>query len=97
MFFAGFLLAGAPRCLVPACGAPLWAVLAALRPCGLAAFAIGGFGAGFLNPVLGAVAFERVPPRLLGRGRPPDRVPDQAPDRAPHRIRGPVAERERAA
>ncbi|WP_229759048.1 MFS transporter [Peterkaempfera bronchialis] len=59
VFFAGFLLAGAPRFLVLALGAPMWAVLAV--------FAVGGFGAGFLNPILGAVSFERVPRRLLGR------------------------------
>lgn len=59
VFFAGFLLAGAPRFLVLAADAELWAVLAV--------FAVGGFGAGFLNPILGAIAFERVPRRLLGR------------------------------
>ncbi|GAA2483326.1 hypothetical protein GCM10010276_21010 [Streptomyces longisporus] len=33
----------------------------------LAVFAVSGFGSGFLNPVLGAVLFERVPRRMLGR------------------------------
>ncbi|WP_331721602.1 MFS transporter (plasmid) [Streptomyces sp. NBC_01213] len=55
----GFLLAGAPRFLVLAFDAPLWAVLAV--------FAVTGFGAGFVNPVLGAVLVERVPRRMLGR------------------------------
>ncbi|NUP40857.1 MAG: MFS transporter [Streptomyces sp.] len=59
VFFTGFLLAGAPRFLVLAVDAPLGAVLAV--------FAVSGFGAGFLNPVLGAVLFERVPRRMLGR------------------------------
>ncbi|MEU6366431.1 MFS transporter [Streptomyces sp. NPDC046931] len=59
VFFTGFLLAGAPRFLILASDAPLWAVLAV--------FAISGFGSGFLNPVLGAVLFERVPRRMLGR------------------------------
>ncbi|WP_443078818.1 MFS transporter [Streptomyces sp. NBC_01497] len=59
VFFAGFLLAGAPRFLVLALGSPLWGVLAV--------FAVAGFGAGFLNPILGAISFERVPRRLLGR------------------------------
>jgi hypothetical protein len=59
VFFTGFLLAGAPRFLILACDAPSWAVLAV--------FAISGFGSGFLNPVLGAVLFERVPRRMLGR------------------------------
>jgi MFS family permease len=59
VFFAGFLVAGAPRFLVIASGAPIWAVLAV--------FAIGGLGSGFLNPIIGAVIFERIPRRLLGR------------------------------
>ncbi|MFF4362092.1 MFS transporter [Streptomyces sp. NPDC001604] len=59
VFFTGFLLAGAPRFLILAVDAPLWAVLAV--------FAVSGFGSGFLNPVLGAVLFERVPRRMLGR------------------------------
>lgn len=59
VFFAGFLLAGAPRFLILTFDAPLGAVLAV--------FAISGFGAGFLNPVLGAVFFERIPRPLLGR------------------------------
>ncbi|MEU6278616.1 MFS transporter [Streptomyces populi] len=59
VFFAGFLLAGAPRFLILASDAPLGAVLAV--------FAISGFGSGFLNPVLGAILFERVPRRMLGR------------------------------
>ncbi len=33
----------------------------------LAVFALSGFGAGFVNPVLGAVLVERVPRRMLGR------------------------------
>ncbi|MFK4148491.1 MFS transporter [Streptomyces sp. NPDC004065] len=59
VFFTGFLLAGAPRFLVLACDAPIGAALAV--------FAVGGFGAGFLNPVLGAIRFERVPRHMLGR------------------------------
>ncbi|MGW0286249.1 MFS transporter [Streptomyces sp. NPDC003236] len=59
VFFTGYLLAGAPRFLVLASGAPMGAVLAV--------FAVSGFGAGFLNPVLGAVLLERVPRRMLGR------------------------------
>ncbi len=55
----GFLLAGAPRFLILAFGAPLGVVLAV--------FAVSGFGAGFVNPVLGAVLVERVPRRMLGR------------------------------
>jgi MFS family permease len=57
--FGGFLLAGVPRYLVLAADVPLWAVLGVL--------AVGGLGGGFLNPVLAAVFFERVPRHLLGR------------------------------
>lgn len=59
VFFAGFLLCGAPRFLVLALDAPMGVVLAV--------FAVGGFGSGFLNPILGAMTFERVPRHLLGR------------------------------
>ncbi|MFD8708127.1 MFS transporter [Kitasatospora sp. NPDC059648] len=55
----GFLLAGAPRFLVLASDVPSGVVLAV--------FAVSGFGAGFVNPVLGAVLVERVPRRMLGR------------------------------
>ncbi|WP_426501643.1 MFS transporter [Streptomyces sp. D54] len=55
----GFLLAGAPRFLVLVLDAPLGVVLAV--------FAVSGFGAGFVNPVLGAVLVERVPRPMLGR------------------------------
>ena len=36
-------------------------------PVTLAALAVGGFAAGPLNPVLGAVEYERIPARLRGR------------------------------
>lgn len=59
VFFAGFLVAGAPKFLVLACGAPMELVLIV--------FAISGFGSSFLNPVLGAIYFERVPRPMWGR------------------------------
>ncbi|MFI6943486.1 MFS transporter [Streptomyces sp. NPDC050418] len=55
----GFLLCGAPRFLVLAFDVPLGAVVAV--------FAVSGFGAGFINPVLGALLFERVPRGMRGR------------------------------
>ncbi|MFD6417742.1 MFS transporter [Streptomyces sp. NPDC060194] len=61
VFFAGFALAGAPRFVVLALDAPLWGILPV--------FAVSGFGAGFLNPVLAAVLFERVPRPMLGRAQ----------------------------
>ncbi|POX37498.1 MFS transporter [Streptomyces sp. Ru73] len=59
LFFAGFLLSGAPRFVILAVDVPVWAVVAV--------YAASGFGAGFLNPILGAVVWERIPRRLLGR------------------------------
>lgn len=47
------------RFVVLAVGLPLW-VCAAV-------FVVGGFSSGFLNPILGAVVFERIPPHLVGR------------------------------
>jgi len=59
VFFVAFLFAGAPRFLILAVDAPVWAMVAV--------FAVSGFSGGFLNPILAAVSFERVPRRLLGR------------------------------
>lgn len=61
VFFLGWLVAGAPRFLVLASGAPLWVVAVVV--------AAGGFGGGFINPIVGAVTYERIPPELLGRVR----------------------------
>ncbi|HEX5116880.1 MAG TPA: MFS transporter [Pseudonocardiaceae bacterium] len=59
VFFTGYLVAGAPRFLVLALHFPLWTILVVS--------AAGSVGAGFLNPILGAIPFERVPEHLLGR------------------------------
>ncbi len=59
VYVLAFLVTGLPRFLVLAVGAPLWAVLAV--------FAVGGVSSGFLNPILGAVMVERIPPHLFGR------------------------------
>ncbi|MGW6282274.1 MFS transporter [Kribbella sp. NPDC055071] len=58
-FTLAFLICGAPRFIVLAVGAPLWAVVAV--------YAVGGIGAGFINPVLGALFIERIPREMLGR------------------------------
>ncbi len=58
-YLVAFLLCGAPRFVVLALEAPLAAVLATA--------AVGGFAAGFINPILSAVVFERIPPHLVGR------------------------------
>lgn len=54
-----FLITGIPRFLVIAFGAPLWVVFVV--------FAIGGTSSGFINPILGAIQFERIPSHVLGR------------------------------
>jgi MFS family permease len=59
VFLGGFLLCGAPRFVMLALDMPMWAILVTV--------AIGGSGAGFINPVLGAIFYERVPPHLIGR------------------------------
>ncbi|MBZ4322826.1 MFS transporter, partial [Streptomyces sp. SCA2-4] len=61
VFFTGYLLSDTPRYLVLALDAPLWLVAVV--------FATGGLGAGFLNPILSAISYERVPRHLLGRVR----------------------------
>ena len=58
-FLAGFTLAGAPRYLALALGAPLWVILAAN--------VVAGLGSGFINPTINALFFERVPRHLVGR------------------------------
>lgn len=59
VYTAAFPLTGFPRFLVLAVDVPLVAVFATL--------AIGGFASGFLNPILSAVMFERIPKPLTGR------------------------------
>nr|WP_281423719.1 MFS transporter [Rhizobium esperanzae] len=59
VYTVAFLLTGFPRFLVLAVDAPLGSVFAML--------AIAGFASGFLNPILSAVIFERIPRPLTGR------------------------------
>lgn len=58
-YLLAFLLCGAPRFVVLALDSPLALVLATA--------VVGGIASGFINPVLGAVIFERIPARLVGR------------------------------
>lgn len=58
-YLVAFFVAGAPRYVALALDAPIPVVLAV----GIA----GGFAAGFINPILGAVIFERIPKHLMGR------------------------------
>lgn len=59
IYLVGFMVAGLPRFVAVALDSPL-AVLVAV-------FVVSGFAAGFLNPILGAVMFERIPAHLTGR------------------------------
>lgn len=58
-YVVAFLVAGAPRFVVLALESPLWAVFAVM--------VVSGAASGFLNPILGAVIFERIPAPLMGR------------------------------
>ena len=54
-----FLVTGLPRFAIMAVDTPLWGILAFC--------VVAGFASGFLNPILGAVIYERVPEHLIGR------------------------------
>jgi MFS family permease len=58
-YLVAFLITGLPRFVLFAIGVPLWAILAMCL--------VGGVASGFLNPVLGAVQFERIPREMVGR------------------------------
>jgi MFS family permease len=55
----GFLIAGLPRFVVLALDSPLWTILVVS--------AVGGLAIAAVNPILGAVMYERVPARLQAR------------------------------
>ncbi|HEX6518066.1 MAG TPA: MFS transporter [Nocardioidaceae bacterium] len=59
VYLVGYLVAGLPRFVVFAVGAPLWVVAVVHM--------VSGFGVGFINPIIGAVTYERIPRELLGR------------------------------
>jgi MFS family permease len=58
-YLVAFLVTGLPRFAVMSFDSPLWSVLAVA--------VAGGFASGFINPVLGAVIYERIPTNLVGR------------------------------
>jgi MFS family permease len=58
-YVIAFLVCGAPRFVVFALGLPLGVVLAVA--------VVGGLASGFLNPILGAVIYERIPVAMMGR------------------------------
>lgn len=59
VYLVAYLVTGAPRFAVLAYDSPVWLLGAVV--------VASGFASGFLNPVLGAVIFERIPAPLLGR------------------------------
>jgi MFS family permease len=59
-YLIGYFVTGLPRFAVLALvDAPVWLAVGV--------FVLSGFGSGVLNPILGAVLFERIPRHLLGR------------------------------
>lgn len=58
-YLVGFLIAGLPRFVILALDVPLALIVVV--------FAISGLGSGFLNPILSAVIFERIPRSMVGR------------------------------
>ena len=60
-YLIGFLLGGAPRFVVLALGAPIWLVVGV--------YVVSGFSMGFINPIIGAIQFERAPREMYGRVR----------------------------
>ena len=58
-YFVAFLIAGPPPYLVLGLDAGLGVVVAT--------YVIAGLASGLLNPMLGAIIFERIPERMLGR------------------------------
>ena len=59
LYLGCFALCGAPRFVVLAWDSPAWAVLSVV--------VTGGLASGFINPILSAVIFERIPSPLVGR------------------------------
>ena len=58
-YLVAFLITGLPRFVLFAIGVPLWAIMVMSL--------VGGVSSGFLNPVIGAVEFERIPRDMVGR------------------------------
>lgn len=58
-YLLAYLVCGLPRFLVMAADSPLWLIMSITI--------IAGVASGFLNPILGAVFFERIPSALVGR------------------------------
>jgi MFS family permease len=59
VYTVGFVLISLPRFGILATDAPMPAILAVM--------AVGGFTSGFINPIISAIMFERIPVALTGR------------------------------
>lgn len=59
VYSGAFFVVSLPRFAVLGSASPLWLVLGVM--------AVSGFATGFVNPILGAVVFERIPAPLMGR------------------------------
>lgn len=59
IYVLGFLFAGPVSMTVFALALPVPVIVAVL--------VVSGFAAGFLNPIIGAILFERIPPPMVGR------------------------------
>jgi MFS family permease len=59
IYVAGFVCAGPVSMTTLALDLPIPAIMTIL--------ALGGFAAGFLNPIISAILFERIPPAMTGR------------------------------
>jgi MFS family permease len=59
VYLWSFVITGIPRFLLLALGVPWWIVIGSCL--------VGGFASGFLNPILGAVMYERIPAAVMGR------------------------------
>lgn len=59
VYTIGFLFAGPAPMAAFAIGVPVPAIVAVLM--------VSGFAAGFLNPIIGAILFERIPSAMVGR------------------------------
>lgn len=59
MYTACFMIGGLPRFVIFAVDTPVALIVIIC--------AIGGFASGFINPIIGAVMFERIPKPLVGR------------------------------
>lgn len=59
IYIVGFICAGPVAHITLALNAPLMAIIPI--------FLLSGFAAGFLNPIIGAILFERIPAALVGR------------------------------